>query len=102
MGSRRPLAKSLAQNKRSKEHQEKQGQTVGYEDESLVRKQIPYPHQDEAEKAPRENERPENAVSGHRDRACNEDEREEDSGQRPERTNLPQWIKKKDINQERD
>ena len=94
MGSRRPFAKSLAQNKRSEEHQEEQSQTVGDEDESLVWKQIPYPQQNEGEKAPRENERPENAVSGHRDRACNEDEREKDCGQKPERTKLSQRIKK--------
>jgi len=102
MGSRRPLAKSLAQDKRSEEHQEEQTQRVGDEDESLVRKQIPYPHQDEGEKAPRENQHPENAVSGGRDCARNENEREKDSGQKPERTNPSKRIKKKDIDQERD
>jgi hypothetical protein len=67
-----------------------------------MRKKIPYPHEDEAEKAPRKNQRPENAVSGCCDRACNEDEREENTGQRPERTNLSQWIKKKDVSEEKD
>jgi len=52
MGSGGPFAKSLAQNEKGEEHQEKQTQTVGYEDESLMRKQIPYPHEDEAENAP--------------------------------------------------
>jgi hypothetical protein len=53
------------QNKRSEEHQEEHAQTVGYEDEILlVWKQKPCPRQDEGKKAPRENQRPENAVSG--------------------------------------
>jgi hypothetical protein len=102
MRSRWSFAKGLAQNKRSEEHQEEQSQTVGNDDESLVWKQIPYPQQDEGENTPRKNERPEKAASEHCDRARNKDEREEDCGQKPERTKLPQWIKKTNIKQERD
>jgi len=90
------------QNKRSEEHKEEQTKTVDDEGESLEWKQIPCPQQNEDEKAPRENERPENAVSGHRDRACNENERKKDTGHRPERTNQSKRIKKKDIDQEND
>jgi hypothetical protein len=102
MRSRWTFAKSLAQNKRSEEHQEEQTQTGGDENESLVWKQIPYPQQDKGKNAPRKNERPENAVSERRDRACNEDEREKDSGQKPESTKLSQRIKKTNVKQERD
>jgi len=38
MGSCRPLPKSLAQNERGEEQQIEQAQTVGYEEESVVRK----------------------------------------------------------------
>jgi hypothetical protein len=102
MRSRWAFAKSLAQNKKSEEHQEEQTQTGGDEDEGLVWKQISYPQQDQGQNAPRKNEHPENAVSERRDRACNEDEREKDSGQKPEGTELSQWIKKTNVKQERD
>jgi hypothetical protein len=102
MGSRRPFTKSLVQNERNKERQEEKTQRVNNEDESLVRKQMPTPEQNEDEKAPREDQRPENAVSGDCDRTCNENEGEKDTGKRPERTNQSQWIKKKDVSQERD
>src|SRR5512137_2113790 len=46
MGSRRPFAKSLMQNKKSEEHQEEKSKRVNNEAEGLVRKQMLYPRQD--------------------------------------------------------
>ena len=37
------LAKSLDQNEKGEEHQEDQGQAGVYEDESLIREQMPLP-----------------------------------------------------------
>ena len=101
MGSRRSFAKYLAQNERGEEQQEEQAQTVGYEDEILlVWKQKPCPRQDEGKKAPRENERSENAIFGRFDRTRNQNKREKGSGHRPESPDPSERINKKDVSQE--
>jgi hypothetical protein len=63
---------------------------------------MPYPQQNEGEKAPRENERSENAVSGRCNRTRNENKREKDSGHRPESTDPSERINKKDVSEKRD